>query len=314
MSTLVLVRHAQATPFEAETDRLSSLGVRQAEALATHWTTTGVDFDEVYSGTLERQRRTAEVVADAMMAAGRLWPTTTADTGFDEYDGDGIFGVLARELERVDDRFGELSGAARDARGTAEQNRHFQRMVEYVADRWMRGEITDPMVEAWPPTTTDTGFDEYDGDGIFGVLARQLAGRDADFRVLARAAHQARGTADQNRHFQRMVEHVADRWRRGELTDPVVEAWPAFCDRVDAAVDRILDGGRGRRVAVFTSGGVIGRTLQRVLRAPDETALALNWRVRNASLTQLTFSGRRVSLDAFNVTTHLLAAGLGTFP
>lgn len=237
MSTLVLVRHAQATPFEAETDRLSSLGVRQAEALATHWTTTGADFDEVYSGTLERQRRTAEVVADAMMAAGRPWPTTTADTGFDEYDGDGIFGVLARELERVDDRFGELSGAARDARGTAEQNRHFQRMVEYVADRWMRGEITDPMVEAWPQ----------------------------------------------------------------------------FCDRVDAAIDRVLDAGGGRRVVLFTSGGVIGRTLQRVLRAPDETSLALNWRIKNASMTHLTFSGRRVSLDTFNITAHLEQDGIDTF-
>ncbi|HSK96104.1 MAG TPA: histidine phosphatase family protein [Euzebyales bacterium] len=237
MSTLVLVRHAQATPFEADTDRLSALGARQAAALAEWWLTTGTDVDEVYAGTLERQARTAEVVADRMLAAGR----------------------------------------------------------------------------AWPPTTTDTGFDEYDGDGIFGVLARQLADRDADFRVLARAAQQARGTAQQNRHFQRMVEHVADRWRRGELTDPAVEGWPAFCDRIDGAVDRILDGGRGRTVAVFTSGGVIGRTLQRVLRAPDETALALNWRIRNASLTQLTFSGRRVSLDAFNVTAHLQVAGLDTF-
>ena len=233
----MLVRHAQATPFEADTDRLSELGARQAAALAEWWLCAGSDFGEVYAGTLERQARTAEVVADRMLAAGR----------------------------------------------------------------------------AWPPTTTDTGFDEYDGDGIFGVLARQLAERDPDFSQMARAAQRARGTSEQNRAFQRMVEHVAERWRRGEVTDPMVEPWPAFCDRVDAAVDRILDGGRGRHVAVFTSGGVIGRTLQRVLRAPDETALALNWRIRNASLTQLTFSGRRVSLDTFNVTTHLQAAGLDTY-
>jgi broad specificity phosphatase PhoE len=94
---------------------------------------------------------------------------------------------------------------------------------------------------------------------------------------------------------------------------------------VDAAIDRVLDGGRasasepgggdlsGRRVAIFTSGGVIGRTLQRVLGAPDQTALALNWRIRNASLTHLTFSGRRVSLDSFNVTTHLRSTGLDSY-
>jgi broad specificity phosphatase PhoE len=238
MSTLVLVRHAQATPFEADTDRLSPLGVRQAEALARHWAATDVDLDEIHSGTLERQRRTAEVVAGVMLAGRRPWPPTAADSGFDEYDGDGVFGVLARELERRDARFRDLAGAARDARGTAEQNRHFQHMAEYVAQRWLRGEITDPLVEAWPQ----------------------------------------------------------------------------FCDRVDAAIDRVLDAGGGRRVALFTSGGVIGRTLQRVLRAPDETALALNWRIRNASLTQLTFSGRRrVSLDTFNVTAHLHAGDLDSF-
>jgi broad specificity phosphatase PhoE len=237
MSTLVLVRHAQATPFEARTDRLSSLGARQAAALAEWWLATRVDVDEVRSGTLERHARTAEIVADHMRAAGR----------------------------------------------------------------------------AWPATTTDIGLDEYDSDGIFGVLARSLADRDADFRVLADASHGALGTAAQNRNFQRMVEYVADRWRRGEVTDPLVEAWPVFRDRVDAAIDRILDGGGGRSVVVFTSGGVIGRTLQRVLRAPDETALALNWRIRNASLTQLTFSGQRVSLDTFNVTAHLQAAGLDTY-
>lgn len=233
----MLVRHAQATPFEADSDRLTELGTRQATALAESWLATGADVDEAYAGTLERQARTAELVADRMLATGR----------------------------------------------------------------------------SWPPTITDTGFAEYDGDGIFGVLAHRLADHDADFRVLLQAARQARGTADQNRHFQRMVEYVAERWRRDEVTDPVVEGWPAFCARVDAAVDRLLDGGRGRRVVVFTSGGVIGRTLQRVLRAPDETALALNWRIRNASLTQLTFSGRRVSLDTFNVTAHLQAAGLDTW-
>jgi broad specificity phosphatase PhoE len=236
MSTLVLVRHAQATPFEADTDRLTALGVRQSETLADFWLETGVEIDEVHTGTLQRQVRTAAVVADRMRAAGRPWP----------------------------------AGAA------------------------------------------DIGFNEYDGDGIFGVLAHRLADGDAAFRVLLDAARDARGAAGQNRHFQRMIEYVADRWQRGELADPMVEAWPDFCGRVDAAIDRVLDGG-GRRVAVFTSGGVIGRVLQRVLRAPDETALALNWRIKNVSLTELTFSGRRVSLDTFNVTAHLQATDLDTY-
>ena len=237
MSTLLLVRHGQATPFEAHTDRLTELGVRQATALAQLWSRAGVDADEVRTGTLERQQRTAAVVAEHM-----------------------------------------------------------------ATDR-----------RPWPPPMVDAGFDEYDGDGIFGTLARRLAEDDARVHELVRRAERARGTAEQNRRFQHMVEYVADHWRRGAVTDPLVETWPEFCGRVDAALDRVLDDGRGRRVVVFTSGGVIGRVLQRVLKAPDETALALNWRVKNASLSRLTFGGGRISVDSFNETAHLQAAGLDSY-
>ena len=57
----------------------------------------------------------------------------------------------------------------------------------------------------------------------------------------------------------------------------------------------------------FTSGGVIGSVVARVLNAPPETALSLNWRVKNASITRLTYGGGRVSLDSFNETAHLPA-------
>ncbi|HSK97883.1 MAG TPA: histidine phosphatase family protein, partial [Euzebyales bacterium] len=133
MSTLVLVRHGQATPFEAETDRLSPLGVRQAEAVAQYWCETGFDAHEVHTGTLERQQRTAAVVAASMAAAGRPWPPSVVDSGFDEYDGDGIFGTLATALAERDAHFRQLVAAAETHRDGPERNRHFQRMVEHVA-------------------------------------------------------------------------------------------------------------------------------------------------------------------------------------
>jgi broad specificity phosphatase PhoE len=63
--------------------------------------------------------------------------------------------------------------------------------------------------------------------------------------------------------------------------------------------------GTGRRVAAFTSGGPIAVTVQTVLGAPDRAAIELNWRIRNCSLTQLIFSGSRMSLDSFNTIPHL---------
>ena len=45
-----------------------------------------------------------------------------------------------------------------------------------------------------------------------------------------------------------------------------------------------------------------------LVRAPDESALTLNWRVRNGSLTRLTYGAGRASLDSFNETAHLTEA------
>lgn len=230
----MLVRHGQATPFEADTDRLSDLGQRQAAALAAHWAARGAVADQVVTGGLRRQRDTTAVLADGMRAAG--------------------------------------------------------------CD--------------WPDATTDLGFDEYDGDGVFGALADRLATHDPDVARLQDRAEQARGTEQHNRRFQHLVEEVAARWQRGEAAADGVEPWVAFAARVDAALDRVRAGRSGRRVVVVTSGGVIGRIVQRTLDAPDAAALALNWRVENCSLTQLTFSGDRLSLDSFNTTAHLDADGL----
>ena len=69
----------------------------------------------------------------------------------------------------------------------------------------------------------------------------------------------------------------------------------------------------GQRVAVFTSGGVIGVAVQSALGAPDDTAIELNWRVRNGSLTEFIFSRARFSLEWFNAFPHLDEPRLRTF-
>ena len=62
MTEIVLVRHGQAISgarSEADYDRLSPLGSQQARWLGEHLELTG-GFDRVLSGTLNRQRQTAE--------------------------------------------------------------------------------------------------------------------------------------------------------------------------------------------------------------------------------------------------------------
>ena len=113
------------------------------------------------------------------------------------------------------------------------------------------------------------------------------------------------GRPDRNRYFQRMFEQVMRAWQRGELEHPAVESFAAFHARVSAAFSEVTGGGGQRTVLVFTSGGPIGVSVQRVLSAPPETAMRLNYRVKNASITEFVFSDGRISLDGFNAIEHL---------
>lgn len=226
MSTLILVRHGQATPFEADTDRLSALGEAQARAVGEFLVGQGLEPTDVMTGPLVRQRESAR---------------------------------LAREAARGD----------------------------------------------WPEPVTDPRLAEYDGDGLTHLLAPLLAARDPGFGALLRAYERGRHGPERNRHLQRMLELLVGAYLRGEVTHGQVEPWADFRTRVHAFLSDLLAGPSGRTVLAFTSGGVIGVTVAAVLRAPDESALALNWRVKNASLTCLTYGGGRASLDSFNETGHL---------
>ena len=74
-----------------------------------------------------------------------------------------------------------------------------------------------------------------------------------------------------------------------------------------------MAGPPSRRVAIFTSGGPIGFTVQFALKAPARSFLEINWRVRNTSVTELVFDRERLTLDAFNGIAHLDNPGLRTY-
>ncbi len=223
MSQLLLIRHGQATPFEADTDRLSELGEAQARQIGAALRSERLHVTHLLHGPMVRQRRTALLAAE-----GSSWPTPREDARLAEYDGDGLL-------------------------------------------RW---------------------------------LAPLLAERDAEFAGHVRQFEQEKTGPQRNKYLQAVFEPLTDAYLRGELLHPEVESWADFGARVQAAL-REVTRLSGATVLVFTSGGVIGNVVANVLSAPPETALALNWRIKNGSITRLTFGGGRVSLDSFNETGHL---------
>lgn len=230
MSTLMLVRHAQASFFEPDYDRLSALGEMQARGLGEMWGRQGLSFDEVYTGPRLRQHRTAQLAGLAFQDSGHSWPEPQVLDAFDEHD-----------VERL-------------------------------------------LREGLSPAAT----------------------RFPDLRPLADAYEAAATGTERLRTFQLLFEAVSRLWCRG-ATDGLVaglESWPAFRDRAERAIRRLIEPGgrRGRRIVVFTSTGPISVALQLALDCRDDTALELGWRLRNASLTEFLFADERFTLDGFNRT------------
>jgi broad specificity phosphatase PhoE len=212
MSTLTVVRHGQARPFDSNPDQLSALGEEQATLLGEYWKRLGVAFDEVWSGSLMRQRQTADLAC-----------------------------------------------------------------------------ACEPRIsEAW---------NEYDASGILHSYAPPYKLEDA---------------ADRNRKFQKIFEPAMIGWLAAE-EHPTVETWRTFRDRVLQALKTIQEGPSNRSVALFTSGGPVSVLVQHAIGAVDRSFLEVNWRVKNCSITEFTFSRDRLSLDSFNGVPHLERADLRTF-
>ena len=165
----------------------------------------------------------------------------------------------------------------------------------------------------WPTPTELPELDEYDLDGLTKRFMPRLAERDADFAQLVEIYQSSEGETNRLRDFQKMFERLLSHWQSSNSNEPDVESWHAFRSRVKHVIRKIRDRpGRSRRVVLFTSGGFIGATVQQALGTLDATALELNWRIRNCSLTEFIFTADRFTLDCFNAVPHLTESRLWT--
>lgn len=144
----------------------------------------------------------------------------------------------------------------------------------------------------------DDAFDEYDAGTLLRLHAERHGTSIADLMG-------DEGRIDARR-FQRRLETVGLAWVAGELAAPTLERWPEFRSRVGRGLATVMDqAGRGTRVIVCTSAGVIGAAVGELLGLDDRETLKLSWSVHNSSMTQILFDGERRSLRCFNTVPHL---------
>ncbi len=149
MSTLTLVRHGQARPFQQVDDGLSPLGAEQSRKLGEFWTRHRIVFDAVYCGSLTRQRQTADRVGECYKEAGLPWPSPQVAEELNEYDAQEILGSLLPYLAGQDPNVANLVDAHERSGAGTERYKHFQRVFEAVMIHWVHGTVRAAGVESW---------------------------------------------------------------------------------------------------------------------------------------------------------------------
>jgi broad specificity phosphatase PhoE len=143
---------------------------------------------------------------------------------------------------------------------------------------------------------TFPGLDEYKPEAIMMALTGS---------VPAPALAAARRDPLVVREHFRVLREALLAWAEDRTQPEGMPVWQAFQDGAVAALvegrQRFPDG----NVLIVSSGGPIAAIVAATLNAPPATAVELNLRIRNSSLTEFAATPRRHSLISFNGLPHL---------
>lgn len=113
MASIYFIRHGQASFGSSNYDKLSELGMRQAELAGGYLAKTQVNFDALYSGALIRQQETAQQVIAAYQEQGISLPDLNIDARLDELDANAIVMKLMPRVAETQPEMNEWMAQAR---------------------------------------------------------------------------------------------------------------------------------------------------------------------------------------------------------
>lgn len=198
MSSIILVRHGQASFGGSNYDKLCANGEAQAVLLGEYWSQRRMVFQGAYSGPRTRQLETASIVKAKYQDAGVRFPEPTIMNEFDEYQAEAVLRECLPQLCKVDACVAKLQRAYQDSKQSSDSEcrRAFQRMFEAVIANWVAGKVAADGVETWdafclrverglasvvrdtPPTGNSVVFTSAGAIGAAVARALHLAGED----------------------------------------------------------------------------------------------------------------------------------------
>ena len=113
-----------------------------------------------------------------------------------------------------------------------------------------------------------------------------------------------------SKDYQKLIDAVFNHWVSPECDDPRLQSWADYSGGVRDAVRKVMESqGGGKTVAIFTSGGTIATIVAQVLGLSGEDTYKFYEPQFNCSVSQLFYSGSRISLSYFNDRSFLQVRG-----
>lgn len=230
MSTLLLIRHAQASFLADDYDNLSPHGLNQSTILGEYLADKGYQFDALYAGTLKRQLQTYEQVKAVYQKRDLAIPEVTIVPELNEYEAMGSMDDFEKELSGHHPQFKDWFA---EMRNNPTHKTKMKMVVNYL-NLWATGKL---------------GFDLPEGAQTF-----------ADFRNTA-----------------------------------------------EEGLRKVMSGNeKGKTIAAFSSGGCIAAMLGKIIGVPNPgKVMGFNLVMLNTAISEILFSGSRLSMKTFNGLPHL---------
>ena len=142
-----------------------------------------------------------------------------------------------------------------------------------------------------PPATALPALNEYDSHALIRSIHPDPLGA-ADTPEAYRA------------HFRLLCDAIAQ-WMSGVISPEGMPTWQDFADDIRHALEDMRRQHHAGNVLVVSSGGPISTATSLVLGTAPEVSIALNMRIRNTAITELSMSPKRLMLQTFNTLNHL---------
>ena len=177
MTTILLVRHGQASFGQENYDKLSDLGITQAKLLGSHYGATQRRIDAIYSGNLIRQRESAQHFWTHYESSFKQSRTALSDSIYNSQNAQNSILPVFDEFNHKDvfvksnAAFGNKGTISAEIAKADVPNARLAELFDEAMQRWHAGDNDSDYIESWAQ------FNKRAQSGLEQIRA-QIAERD----------------------------------------------------------------------------------------------------------------------------------------